>query len=149
MPLFFVNAAILILAAAVFHRHGIVVTEIQQADRMLEELLGSHVATIAFGLALLAAGQSSTLTGTLAGQIVMEGFVKVRLRPALRRLVTRSMALIPAVIVIAISGDQGTYKLLIFSQVILSLQLPFAIVPLVHFTSDKMKMGGLCQSLVG
>ncbi len=144
---FFVNAAILILAAAVFHRHGIVVTEIQQADRMLEELLGSHVATIAFGLALLAAGQSSTLTGTLAGQIVMEGFVKVRLRPALRRLVTRAMALIPAVIVIAISGDQGTYKLLIFSQVILSLQLPFAIVPLVHFTSDKLKMGAFASRL--
>jgi manganese transport protein len=96
---------------------------------------------MAFGLALLAAGQSSTLTGTLAGQIVMEGFVKIRLRPYLRRLITRSIALAPAAAVIWISGDEGTYKLLILSQVILSLQLPFAIVPLVHFTSDKLKMG--------
>jgi len=138
---FFVNAAILVLAAAVFHRHGIVVTEIQQAHKMLEQLVGSNVAPIAFGLALLAAGQSSTLTGTLAGQIVMEGFVNIRLRPYLRRLITRSIALLPAVAVISISGDEGTYKLLILSQVILSLQLPFAIVPLVHFTGDKLKMG--------
>jgi len=144
---FFVNAAILILAAAVFHSHGMVVTEIQQADRMLEELLGSQIAPIAFGLALLAAGQSSTLTGTLAGQIVMEGFVHVRMRPALRRLVTRAIALIPAVVVIALTGDAGTYKLLIFSQVVLSLQLPFAIVPLVHFTSDKLKMGAFANRL--
>ena len=138
---FFVNGAILVLAAAVFHRHGIVVTEIQQAYKLLEQLLGTRAAPIAFGLALLAAGQSSTLTGTLAGQIVMEGFVKIRLRPYLRRLITRSIALLPAVVVIAVSGDQGTYKLLILSQVILSLQLPFAIVPLVHFTSDRLKMG--------
>ena len=138
---FFVNAAILILAAAVFYRNGIVVTEIQQAHVMLQQLLGSQVAPVAFGLALLAAGQSSTLTGTLAGQIVMEGFVKIRLRPYLRRLITRSIALVPAVVVISISGDQGTYKLLILSQVILSLQLPFAIVPLVHFTGDRLKMG--------
>jgi manganese transport protein len=138
---FFVNSAILVLAAAVFYRHGIVVTEIQQAHVMLQQLLGSQVAPVAFGLALLAAGQSSTLTGTLAGQIVMEGFVKIRLRPYLRRLITRSIALVPAVVVISISGDQGTYKLLILSQVILSLQLPFAIVPLVHFTGDKLKMG--------
>jgi manganese transport protein len=142
---FFVNAAILILAAAVFFRHGIVVTEIQQAPKLLEQLIGSHTASIAFGLALLAAGQSSTLTGTLAGQIVMEGFVKLRLQPVFRRLITRSMALIPAVVVIAISGDHGTYKLLILSQVILSLQLPFAIVPLVHFTSDKVKMGAFAS----
>ena len=142
---FFVNGAILVLAAAVFYRHGIVVTEIQQADKLLEELLGSQIAPVAFGLALLAAGQSSTLTGTLAGQIVMEGFVKIRLRPSVRRLLTRSMALLPAVIVIAISGDKGTYKLLIMSQVILSLQLPFAIVPLVHFTSDKLKMGSFAN----
>lgn len=142
---FFVNAAILILAAAVFYRNGVVVTEIQQADQMLEQLLGSQIAPIAFGLALLAAGQSSTLTGTLAGQIVMEGFVKVRLRPVLRRLITRSMALVPAVVVIAISGDQGTYRLLILSQVILSLQLPFAVVPLVHFTSDRLKMGAFAN----
>lgn len=142
---FFVNAAILVLAAAVFHRNGIVVTEIQQADKLLEELLGTHSASIAFGLALLAAGQSSTLTGTLAGQIVMEGFVKIRLRPFLRRLITRSIALVPAVVVISISGDQGTYKLLILSQVVLSLQLPFAIVPLVHFTSDRLKMGSFAN----
>ena len=144
---FFVNAAILVLAAAVFHRHGIVVNEIQQAYHLLEQLLGSQVAPVAFGLALLAAGQSSTLTGTLAGQVVMEGFVKIRLQPYLRRLITRSIALLPAVIVIIISGDEGTYKLLILSQVILSLQLPFAIVPLVHFTSDKLKMGSFANKL--
>jgi len=144
---FFVNAAILVLAAAVFYRHGIIVTEIQQADKLLEQLLGTRAAPIAFGLALLAAGQSSTLTGTLAGQIVMEGFVRIRLRPYLRRLITRSIALLPAVVVIWISGDEGTYKLLILSQVILSLQLPFAIVPLVHFTSDKLKMGAFASKL--
>jgi len=144
---FFVNAAILILAAAVFYRHGIVVTEIQQASKLLEQLLGTRSASIAFGLALLAAGQSSTLTGTLAGQIVMEGFVRIRLRPYLRRLLTRAIALVPAVAVIAISGDAGTYKLLILSQVILSLQLPFAIVPLVHFTSDRLKMGSFANRL--
>jgi manganese transport protein len=142
---FFVNAAILVLAAAVFYRNGIVVTEIQQAHQMLSKLLGTRVAPIAFGVALLAAGQSSTLTGTLAGQIVMEGFIRARLQPWLRRLVTRAAALLPAVIVIAISGDRGTYSLLILSQVILSLQLPFAIVPLVHFTSDKVKMGSFAN----
>jgi manganese transport protein len=144
---FFVNSAILVLSAAVFYRHGIIVTEIQQAHKLLEQLLGTHAASIAFGLALLAAGQSSTLTGTLAGQIVMEGFVKIRLRPYLRRLITRSIALLPAVVVISISGDRGTYKLLILSQVILSLQLPFAIVPLVHFTSDKLKMGSFASKV--
>jgi manganese transport protein len=144
---FFVNSAILVLSAAVFYRHGIVVTEIQQAYKLLEQLLGTQAASIAFGLALLAAGQSSTLTGTLAGQIVMEGFVKIRLRPYLRRLITRAIALLPAVVVISISGDQGTYKLLILSQVILSLQLPFAIVPLVHFTSDRLKMGSFASKI--
>ncbi len=144
---FFVNSAILILAAAVFYKNGIVVTEIQQAYKLLEQLLGTHAASLAFGLALLASGQSSTLTGTLAGQIVMEGFVRIRLRPYLRRLITRSLALVPAVIVIAISGDQGSYKLLILSQVILSLQLPFAVIPLVHFTSDKLKMGSFANRL--
>ena len=114
---------------------------------MLEQLLGTRTAPIAFGLALLAAGQSSTLTGTLAGQIVMEGFVKIRLRPYFRRLLTRSMALVPAVVVIWLSGDEGTYKLLILSQVILSLQLPFAIVPLVHFTSDRLKMGSFTNKM--
>ncbi len=142
---FFVNSAILVLAAAVFYRHGLVVTEIQQAHKLLEQLLGTRAASIAFGLALLASGQSSTLTGTLAGQIVMEGFIRIRLRPYLRRLLTRSIALVPAVAVISISGDQGTYKLLILSQVILSLQLPFAIVPLIHFTSDKLKMGSFAS----
>lgn len=144
---FFVNGAILVLAAAVFFRNGIVVTEIQQAHQLLDQLLGNKIAPVAFGLALLAAGQSSTLTGTLAGQIVMEGFIKIRLRPYIRRLLTRSIALLPAVIVIGISGDEGTYKLLILSQVILSLQLPFAIVPLVHFTSDKIKMGSFANKL--
>ena len=144
---FFVNAAILILAAAVFYRHGIVVTEIQQAHKLLEQLMGSQAAPLAFGLALLAAGQSSTLTGTLAGQIVMEGFVQIRLRPYMRRLLTRAIALVPAVAVISISGDTGTYKLLILSQVVLSLQLPFAIIPLVHFTSDKLKMGSFANRL--
>jgi manganese transport protein len=138
---FFVNSAILVLAASVFFYHGMVVTEIQQAPELLEQLLGTRAAPIAFGVALLAAGQSSTITGTLAGQIVMEGFVKIRLRPYLRRLITRSIALVPAVVVISISGNEGLYKLLILSQVILSLQLPFAIIPLVHFTSDKLKMG--------
>jgi len=144
---FFVNAAILILAAAVFFRNGIVVTEIQQAHKLLEQLLGSRIAPAAFGLALLAAGQSSTLTGTLAGQVVMEGFIRIRLRPYIRRLLTRSVALLPAVIVISIAGDEGTYRLLILSQVILSLQLPFAIVPLVHFTSEKVKMGAFANKL--
>jgi len=144
---FFVNSAILVLSAAVFYRHGMVVTEIQQAHKLLEQLLGTQAASIAFGLALLASGQSSTLTGTLAGQIVMEGFVKIRLRPYIRRLITRSIALLPAVVIISISGDQGTYKLLILSQVILSLQLPFAVVPLVHFTSDKLKMGAFASKV--
>lgn len=144
---FFVNAAILVLAAAVFYRQGIVVTEIQQADQLLAKLLGTRTASTAFGLALLAAGQSSTLTGTLAGQIVMEGFVHIRLRPWVRRLITRSVALLPAVVVIWISGSKGTYQLLILSQVILSLQLPFAIVPLVHFTSDRLKMGAFVNRL--
>ncbi len=144
---FFVNAAILVLAAAVFFRNGIVVTEIQQAHQLLEQFLGTHTASVAFGIALLAAGQSSTLTGTLAGQIVMEGFVKIRLRPYLRRLLTRSIALVPAVVVISISGNSGSYQLLILSQVILSLQLPFAIIPLVHFTSDRLKMGSFVNKL--
>jgi manganese transport protein len=144
---FFINSAILVLAAAVFYRHGIVVTEIQQAYKLLEQLLGTRAASIAFGLALLAAGQSSTLTGTLAGQIVMEGFINIRLRPYLRRLITRVVALLPAVVVISILGNEGTYKLLILSQVILSLQLPFAVVPLVHFTGDKLKMGSFVNKL--
>jgi manganese transport protein len=138
---FLVNAAILIMAAANFHSRGIVVTEIQQAHAMLDQLLGGTVAPLAFGVALLAAGQSSTLTGTISGQVVMEGFVDLHVQPWVRRLVTRGLALAPAVIVIALFGSSGIYRLLILSQVILSLQLPFAVVPLVQFTSQREKMG--------
>jgi manganese transport protein len=138
---FFVNAAILIVAAATFWTRGIEVSEIQQAHKMLDGLLGTKLAPAAFAIALICAGQSSTLTGTLAGQITMEGFLHFRMRPWLRRLITRSIAIIPAVIVISITGDEGTYKLLILSQVILSMQLPFAVVPLVKFTSSRRRMG--------
>ena len=138
---FVVNAAILIMAAGNFFTHGIVVTEIQQAHALLDSTLGATVAPIAFALALLAAGQSSTITGTMAGQVVMEGFIHLRIKPWVRRLVTRMIALTPAVIVIALLGESGSYQLLIWSQIILSLQLPFAIIPLLHFTSDRMKMG--------
>lgn len=138
---FLVNAAILVVAAATFFQHGQVVTEIPDAAKMLENLLGSKIAPIAFALALLCAGQSSTITGTLAGQITMEGFLRFRLRPWLRRLITRTLAIAPAVIVIAHAGEEGVYRLLILSQVILSLQLPFAVVPLVKFTSSPRKMG--------
>ena len=138
---FFVNAAILVVAAAAFHARGIMVTRIQQAHELLAPLLGTALASTAFGVALLCSGQSSTLTGTLAGQVVMEGFLQIRLRPWVRRLITRSIAIVPAVIVILIAGDGGTYKLLIASQVILSLQLPFAVVPLIQITSDRKRMG--------
>jgi manganese transport protein len=138
---FFVNASILVVSAATFWRNGIHVNEIQQAHQLLDDVLGSRIAPVAFALALIAAGQSSTVTGTLAGQITMEGFLHFRMRPWLRRLITRSMAIIPAVIVISLMGDTGTYKLLIVSQVILSMQLPFAVVPLVRFTSSRIKMG--------
>ena len=136
-----VNAAILVMAAAVFFRSGTIVTEIQQAHQLLAPLLGTALASGLFAIALLASGQSSTLTGTYAGQIVMEGFLNLRVRPWLRRLITRSVAIIPAVITVSTSGDQGTYRLLILSQVILSMQLPFAIIPLVRFTSDRGRMG--------
>ena len=136
-----VNAAILVLAAAVFFKSGTIVTEIQQAHQLLAPLLGTALASGLFAVALLASGQSSTLTGTYAGQIVMEGFLNLRVRPWLRRLITRSVAIIPAVITVYNSGDQGTYRLLILSQVILSMQLPFAIIPLVRFTSDRSRMG--------
>jgi manganese transport protein len=135
-----VNAAILILAGSVFFRLGIVVTEIQQAHLLLAPLLGTAVASALFAIALLCSGQSSTLTGTLAGQIVMEGFLNFRMRPWLRRLITRTMAIIPAAITVYIAGEQGTYRLLILSQVILSMQLPFAVIPLIHFTSDRKRM---------
>jgi manganese transport protein len=137
---FFVNAAILVLSAAVFHRHGIEVASIEEAHRLLPSFLGG-LAPILFGIALLCAGQSSTLTGTLAGQIVMEGYLHLRMAPWLRRLVTRLLALIPAVATIAIAGEQSTQSLLILSQVILSLQLSFAVIPLIHFTSNRRNMG--------
>lgn len=136
-----VNAAILIVAAATFYRNGIVVTEIQQAHHMLAPLLGTTMASVAFALALLCAGQSSTITGTMAGQIVMEGFLNFRMRPWLRRLITRLVAVVPAVLAIVHFGDAATYQLLIFSQVVLSLQLPFAVIPLIQFTSDRRRMG--------
>lgn len=138
----FINAAILIVAAATFHTHGQTdVAEIQDAHRLLSPMLGVGLASTLFALALLASGQNSTLTGTLAGQIVMEGFIDLRMRPWLRRLLTRLLAIIPAVICTALYGETGTAKLLLFSQVILSLQLSFAVIPLVKFTSDRRKMG--------
>jgi manganese transport protein len=142
---FVVNAAILIMAAANFNSRGIVVTEIQQAHTLLDTIFGPAVAPVAFALALLLAGQSSTITGTLAGQIVMEGFLHLKIKPWIRRLITRLIALTPAVLVIWLSGDKGSYRLLIWSQVVLSLQLPFAVIPLLHFTSDRMKMGAFAN----
>ena len=139
---FFVNAAILILAATVFFKTGRTdVAEIKQAHELLAPMLGTSLAPILFAVALIASGQSSTITGTLAGQIVMEGYLKLRINPWVRRLMTRLIAIIPAVIVILINGENNIDSLLIFSQVILSLQLGFAIIPLIHFTSDKKKMG--------
>jgi manganese transport protein len=138
----FVNAAILIVSAATFYRSGHhEVAEIQDAYKLLSPLLGVTGASTVFALALLASGQNSTLTGTLAGQVVMEGFLSIRLRPWLRRLITRALAIIPAVLVTAFWGPRGTANLLVFSQVILSMQLSFAVFPLVMFTSNKRKMG--------
>jgi manganese transport protein len=138
----FINAAILIVAAATFYRSGHhEVAEIQDAYKLLSPLLGAGAASTLFAVALLASGQNSTLTGTLAGQVVMEGFLRLRLHPVLRRLVTRLIAIVPAVIVTALLGESGTAQLLIFSQVILSMQLSFAVIPLVMFTCDKTKMG--------
>jgi manganese transport protein len=139
---FFVNAAILILAASVFFTTGRTdVAEIKTAHELLEPMLGSSLAPILFAVALIAAGQSSTITGTLAGQIVMEGYLQLRISPWVRRLMTRLIAIIPAVIVILINGEENIDSLLVLSQVILSLQLGFAIIPLIHFTSDKKTMG--------
>lgn len=138
----FINAAILIVAAATFHRTGNTeVAEIGDAYKLLSPLLGAAGASTLFAVALLASGQNSTLTGTLAGQIVMEGFLNLRVRPWLRRLITRLIAIVPAVFVIALYGARGTTQLLILSQVVLSMQLSFAVFPLVMFTSDKLKMG--------
>ncbi len=144
----FINAAILIVSAASFHTRGQTeVAEIQDAYKLLTPTLGFVGASAIFAIALLASGQNSTLTGTLAGQIVMEGFLNIRLRPWLRRLITRLVAIVPAVIVTIIYGESGTAKLLIFSQVILSLQLSFAVIPLILFTGDKKKMGEFVNPL--
>jgi manganese transport protein len=138
----FINAAILITSAATFHTRGQhEVAEIQDAYKLLSPMLGVPIASALFALALLASGQSSTLTSTLAGQVVMEGFLNIRLRPWLRRMITRLIAIVPAVVVTAMYGQSGTAKLLVFSQVLLSLQLSFAVIPLILFTSDKRKMG--------
>ena len=139
---FFINAAILILAATVFFSSGHqTVARIEDAHALLAPLLGSKLAPILFAIALIAAGQSSTVTGTLSGQIVMEGYLQIRLNPWIRRLLTRLIAIVPAVLVIGLMGENRVDALLVFSQVILSLQLGFAVIPLIHFVSDKTKMG--------
>ena len=138
----FVNAAILIVASAVFHRSGhFEVAAIEDAYKLLSPLVGAGFASTLFAVALLASGQNSSITGTLAGQIVMEGFVHLKVKPWLRRLITRGIAIVPTIIVVAINGEQGTEKLLILSQVILSMQLSFAVVPLVLFTGSRKHMG--------
>ncbi|WP_376781121.1 Nramp family divalent metal transporter [Epilithonimonas hominis] len=142
MLAFFINAAILIISAATFHTSGNKdVADINDAYKLLSPLLGTTLASIFFGVALLASGQNSTVTGTLAGQIVMEGFLNIRLKPWVRRLITRLIAIIPALIISILYGERGTADLLLFSQVILSMQLSFAVVPLVMFTGNKTKMG--------
>ena len=142
----FINAAILVVSAATFHTRGEHnVAEIQDAYKLLSPMLGVPVASALFAVALLASGQNSTLTGTLAGQIVMEGFLNIRLRPWLRRLITRLIAIVPAVICTALYGERGTANLLVLSQVILSMQLSFAVIPLVMFTSDRAKMGAFAN----
>ncbi|MGE5833576.1 MAG: Nramp family divalent metal transporter [Acidobacteriota bacterium] len=142
MSALFINAAILIMAAATFHGTGHQdVADISDAYKLLSPLLGTSLASVLFAVALLCSGQNATLTGTLAGQIVMEGFINLRLRPWLRRLITRLIAIIPAIIVVALYGERGTGALLVLSQVVLSMQLPFAVFPLVMFTGDKSKMG--------
>ena len=146
---FFINGAILILAAAAFHNTGYNnVADINDAHKLLDPVLGVKFAGIFFAIALLASGQNSTLTGTLAGQIVMEGFLNIRLKPWLRRLITRLIAVIPALIITILYGEKGTGELLVLSQVILSLQLSFAVVPLLMFTSDKIKMGPFANTLI-
>ncbi len=144
---FFINAAILVLAAATFHAHGHEVTEIQEAHRLFPTVLGTALASTLFAIALLASGQNSTLTGTLAGQIVMEGFLRIRLHPVLRRMITRLVAIVPAVIVTYIAGSKGMTSLLVLSQVVLSLQLSFAAFPLLMFTSSRAKMGEFVNQL--
>lgn len=139
---FFVNSAILILAAAVFYKSGLnEVAELKDAHKLLAPMLGNEWASHLFAIALIAAGQSSTITGTLAGQIVMEGYLRLRISPWMRRIITRLLAIIPAVIVILINGEESVDEMLIFSQVLLSMQLAFAIIPLIHFVSDRKRMG--------
>jgi manganese transport protein len=146
MSALFINVAILVMAAATFHGSGHQdVADISDAYQLLSPLLGTTGASVLFAVALLCSGQNATLTGTLAGQIVMEGFINLRLRPWLRRLITRLIAIIPAIIVVVLYGDRGTGPLLILSQVVLSLQLPFAVFPLVMFTSDPAKMGAFAN----
>ncbi len=143
----FINAAILVLGAAAFHTRGMnEVADISEAYKLLNPVLGASLASTLFAFALLASGQNSTLTGTLAGQIVMEGFLQIRLKPWIRRLVTRSIAIIPAILVIGFAGEGKVTSLLILSQVVLSFQLPFAVIPLVQFTSDRVKMGEFVNS---
>lgn len=143
----FVNAAILVVAAAVFHRSGhYEVAAIQEAFKLLSPLVGAASASTLFAIALLASGQNSSITGTLAGQVVMEGFIHLRLSPWLRRLLTRSLAILPTILVVAVAGEHGTEELLILSQVILSFQLSFAVIPLVMFTSDRKRMGSFVNS---
>lgn len=144
---FFINSAILILGAAAFHGTGLDVSEIEGAYRLLSPTVGVGIASTLFAVALLASGQNSTITGTISGQIVMEGFINLKIAPWLRRLITRLIAVVPAFIVTWIAGSRGTGDLLLWSQVVLSLQLPFAVVPLVMFTNDKKKMGGFANSL--
>ncbi len=143
----FINAAILVLGAAAFHTRGLnEVADIAEAYKLLSPVLGAGLASTLFACALLASGQNSTLTGTLAGQIVMEGFLEIRLKPWIRRLITRAIAILPAILVIAIAGEGKLTALLILSQVILSFQLPFAVIPLVQFTSERAKMGEFVNS---
>lgn len=146
---FFINAAILILSAAAFHSNGhFEVADITDAHKLLDPVLGVQFAGVFFAIALLASGQNSTLTGTLAGQIVMEGFLNLRLKPWIRRLITRGIAIVPALIVAILYGDRGAAELLVLSQVILSLQLSFAVIPLITFTNDKLKMGQFANGKV-
>ena len=142
---FFINASILALSASTFFEHGIVVSELRQAHELLAPALGTTLASTVFAIALLAAGQSSTITGTLAGQVVMEGFVRLRMSPIKRRLLTRAFAIVPAVAVLLHAGEDGVLQLLVLSQVVLSLQLPFAILPLIRFTSAKSIMGSFAS----
>jgi manganese transport protein len=148
MGALFINAAILILSSATFHTTGHQdVAEIQDAYKLLSPLLGTGLASFLFAIALLASGQNSTLTGTLAGQIVMEGFLNIHIAPWLRRLITRALAIVPAIAVIAYFGEGSATSLLVLSQVILSIQLSFAVIPLVKFTGDKRLMGEFANSI--